>query len=117
VGVALLDPMVFWDADEGVVAPAGVHDTGTLLMSKFINGDLVGSVRSDVAGSSLVIVQERVLGDGDLSFNIPVDATQPAFTFPFQLKILLPFVTLRYTNGGGGATTFLRAKATAIPLQ
>ena len=42
----------------------------------------------------------------DLTFVIPQDLAQPAFTYTFDLEILSRFLTVGFTSGGGGANPF-----------
>lgn len=50
----------------------------------------------------------------DLVYVIPQDATQPDFQYPFDLHILLPYVSVEYTHGGAAGT--LSATAATLPL-
>ncbi len=107
-------PMPVWNADEGVLAPAAVFNTGHLDLTKFINGTVRGSVFCDVTGV-LAIIQERVPGGAQLLFTVTIDPLQPAFSWPFIVAIFWPFVSFRFTVGVG-ATTTLEADVTATPV-
>ena len=107
-------PEPIWNADEGILAPAFVFNTGHLNLAKFVNGSVRGNVFCDVVGV-LEIIQERVPGGASLIFNVPQDATQPAFSFPFIVAVFWPLVSFRFTVGAG-ATTTLEAAVTATPV-
>ena len=116
MGLLLRAPETIWSNDEGVQAPLAVFTTGHLDLTKFINGEVRGSVFSDAVGGSLDIFQERIVGGAALVFPVPVDAAQPSFSFPFIVAIFWPLVSFRYTNGAG-ATTTLEAYVTATPVN
>jgi hypothetical protein len=105
--------MPVWQADEGAQAPAAVFTAGPINLGKFLNGRIAGNVFSDAAGT-LECLQELTPGSGGLLFTIPVDATVPAFAYPFTIQIFSPYVTMIWTQGGA-PSTFLRATVAALP--
>lgn len=105
--------MALWAADEGPQAPAAVFNAGPFSLAKFVNGRVAGNVFADSAGV-LEVIQENLPGLGGLLFTVPQDATMPFFQYPFTIQVFAPYVTIRWTQGGG-ASTFLRASVTALP--
>lgn len=102
-----------WNGDQGAQAPAAVFTYGPIDLSKFLNGRVAGNVFLDAAGV-FEVVQEQLPGSGGLLFSVPRDVTQPFFQYPFSIQVFAPYVTFRWTQGGG-ASTFLRAFVSALP--
>lgn len=96
-----------------VIANAGVVTSGRLGLHQFVNGALRGSLNAPALGT-FTILQEAVAGAGGMTVTVTRDATLPGFQYPFLVAIFEPFLTLTFTDTGGGGT--IRGAVSAVPL-
>lgn len=109
MSTALEEKLVLWNQAAGAQAPAAVTTSGRYGLHNFLNGVLRGNVQVDQPGV-LTIVQQSVAGTGGLTWTVPLDPTLGGVNYPFVIPILLPFVTITWTQGAVAAT-FLRVYA------